>query len=398
MAALAATAAPSLPAAEAGVLRIATPGDYAPYAWRSPDAPAGRGADVALTLAIATRLGMRAEFVPTSWPGLAADAAAGRFDLAAGGISITPERAARFAFSRAYTRDRKQPVVRCGEQRRFDTLAEIDRPGVRVVVNPGGTNEQFARQHLARAGLRVHADNRTIFEEILAGRADVMVTDAVEGRLQQRQGRGLCIAPVRGEWSPARKALLVPAGGPLHADVDRALRALGGSRAYRAVQATWEGFPWSRQEDIPVRMAGWIDTRLQLAIEVARAKWNSGAPIADPAREQALLQAMRERGAALGVPGARVERFFQAQIDAARLLQESLFAQWRRERRGRFAGTLDLVQDIRPRIDAVNGRMLELLAQWPADGAAVPAATTLALVSPRAAAQARAPLALAPGT
>src|SRR5690606_40866418 len=59
-------------------------------------------------------------------------------------------------------------------------------PDVRVVVNPGGTNEKFARERLKRATIVQHPDNNTIFDEIIAGRADLMITDAAETRWQAR--------------------------------------------------------------------------------------------------------------------------------------------------------------------------------------------------------------------
>ena len=63
---------------------------------------------------------------------------------------------------------------------------------MRVIVNPGGTNERFVDANVRAASKVLHPDNRTIFEELVAGRADVMFTDAVEVELQTQHSPSLC--------------------------------------------------------------------------------------------------------------------------------------------------------------------------------------------------------------
>jgi cyclohexadienyl dehydratase len=201
-----------------GVLRIGTTGDYAPFSIEH-DGRLG-GADIALARQLALHLGVAPVFVRTSWPTLLADLAADRYDVALAGISVTPERRRMALFSRAYHRGGKTPIARCAERERFDTLAEIDAPGVRVIVNPGGTNERYARQHLRLATIRVHPDNRGVFDEIVAGRADVMITDDVEVELQVRRHPALC-RTMPGTLTRSVKAVLMPRDRSLRAAVDR---------------------------------------------------------------------------------------------------------------------------------------------------------------------------------
>jgi chorismate mutase-like protein len=384
--------------AEPGVLRIGTPGDYAPYSWHDTATGARRGSDIALAHALAARLGLRPQFVPTTWPTLIADARAGQFDIAVGGISITAERQRSVDFSRPYTSDRKLPVVRCGEEQRYDTQGEINRASVRLIVNAGGTNERFSREQFPDATLTVHADNRTVFEEIRSGRADVMVTDSVEGRLQQRAALGLCVAAVKAEWSPAQKAVLIAAGSVTKLQVDAVLDDLGGSRAYRRGLRQWEAFDWSGQTASASTLAALMDERLAAVVEVARAKWNAKAAIEDPVREQQLLQSLREKAVTKGVSSEVVDSFFGAQIEAAKVLQRELFALWKKQKQGQFAGVADLARDIRPVIDRITASMLDELGLNHGKKSRLPEASTMAQLSSRAVRTARRHSAMANGT
>lgn len=201
-----------------GVLRVGTTGDYAPFS--EEHGGELRGVDIALAQALAQAWGVRVVFVRTSWPTLMADLGRRRFDLAASGISVTPERQRVADFSTAYLFDGKTPIARRAEAAQFSSLEAIDRPGVRVIVNPGGTNERFVREHLSRATIMLHPDNRTIFQEITAGRADVMITDSIEVRLQTRRHPDLA-ATMAEPFTRAGKALLLPPGSELTARVDR---------------------------------------------------------------------------------------------------------------------------------------------------------------------------------
>ena len=204
-----------------GILRIATTGDYAPFsAERHGEL---QGVDIELALALARRLDAQPIFVRTSWSTLLDDLRRGSFDVAIGGISATPARASAAAVSLAYLSGGKTIIARCADAHRFDSLAAVDRPGVRVVVNPGGTNEQYVRAHLHRARLVLYPSNSTIFDELIARRADVMITDDVEVELQTRRHPELCRA-LGGTLTHADKVLLMPRDPLFEARVNDWLR------------------------------------------------------------------------------------------------------------------------------------------------------------------------------
>jgi cyclohexadienyl dehydratase len=179
----------------AGVLRVGTTGDYTPFSLLRSDG-AYEGADIDMAHDLGRTLGVRVAFVPTVWVDLLDDFLADRFDIAMGGVTVNAVRAARAFFSIPTFIDGKRPLCRVADRDRFTSIAAIDRPGVRVIANPGSANEAFARTHFPRARVTIHHDNASVFREIVAGRADVMVTDGLEADHQAALHPELCAVPV----------------------------------------------------------------------------------------------------------------------------------------------------------------------------------------------------------
>lgn len=192
-----------------GTLRVGTTGDYAPFS-EAGEGGELTGIDIDLARSLAAALDVEVTFVTTSWPTLMEDLQAGHFDIAMSGVSRAPFRALVADFSAPYHVGGKTPIVRCEDRARFATLADIDRPDVRAVVNPGGTNERFTRATLSRAPLRVFPDNTRIFTEIAEGRADVMFTDAIEVQLQSALDPRLCAAMAGRTLTFQEKGFLLP--------------------------------------------------------------------------------------------------------------------------------------------------------------------------------------------
>lgn len=166
---------------ENGTLLVGTTGDYRPLTFLEPDGSYW-GFGIELAKAIAHDLDVEVSFVETSWPDLTEDVLAEPqlFDLAIGGITITEARKDVMLMSEGYLANGKTILCRKADEGRFQTLADIDRPDVRVMVNPGGTNEQFAHDRLTHASVTVHPRNEEIPSLIAEGKADVMITEVTE--------------------------------------------------------------------------------------------------------------------------------------------------------------------------------------------------------------------------
>lgn len=165
-----------------GTIRIGTTGDYIPMSYLNPQTGEYEGIDAELSKLIAASLGVKIEYVPTTWPTLTADTLAGKFDIALCGISRNYARAKTMAMSDAYGEGIFGKTILCRktDAKKFKTISDLNRPEVRIMINPGGTNEKFARANLTKAKLIVHNENADIPRQIAEGKADIMITETVE--------------------------------------------------------------------------------------------------------------------------------------------------------------------------------------------------------------------------
>lgn len=223
-----------------GTLRVGTTGDYLPFTSVDKATQTYRGFDIDMAEALAKALGVKVEFVQTTWPNLMKDFEAGDFDIAMGGISITLDRQKKGFFSTPVMRDGKTPIARCTEKDKYETIAEIDKPGVRVIVNPGGTNERFARANIKNAKIDVYNDNVTIFDEIAKGDADLMMTDASETRYQQKLHPGvLCAVHPDKPFDFSEKAYLMQRDVALQEFVDQWLHIATDNGSFKKIYSAW---------------------------------------------------------------------------------------------------------------------------------------------------------------
>ena len=221
-----------------GAVRVGMTGDYRPFSIKD-GAGAFTGLDVDMAESLARGLGVKLEIVPTAWPTLMADLRDGRYDIGMGGITVTLDRAKSAMFSAPVMRTGKTPIALCTNQARFGTLAEIDKPGTRVITNPGGTNERFARANVHQAEIVVFPNNAAIFDELVAGHADVMMTDAVETRLQARLHPELCAVHPDQPFDFSELGYLLPRDPALKAWVDQWLHISAETGEQARITAKW---------------------------------------------------------------------------------------------------------------------------------------------------------------
>jgi len=169
-----------------GIIRVGTTGDFSPFSYQSGGTDGYQGIDIELAKDLAESLDAEVQFIKTTWSTLLSDLAADKFDIGMSGITIKLLRQRQALFSIPLLSSGKAAITRNENVEKYRTLDAINQPGVRVIVNPGGTNEAFARANFPKAIIVENEDNLTIFQKIVDGEADLMVTDAIETLVQEQ--------------------------------------------------------------------------------------------------------------------------------------------------------------------------------------------------------------------
>lgn len=119
--------------------------------------------------------------------------------------------------------------------------------------------------------------------------------------------------------------------------------------------------------------------RLALAPEVAWYKHSRELPIHDARRESRLLETVMDAGGNAGLDRKMVRCFFADQMELSRHIQQEWINAWRKGLPLPAKPPRDLSTDLRPRIDKINSRQIQMLAA----GAAPPSPDQLSALSAR---------------
>lgn len=166
---------------KAGVLKIGTTMDYVPMSYVDAKTGELKGHDIELGKILAKSLGVKPEFVKTTWSNLTADTMAGKFDVAISGITRNFKRQAQMDLSKGYIRYNGRTILcRKADAKKYTSWEKIDQPGVRIMNNPGGGNDRFATANVKKATRLIHTPNNEIPEMVATGKADIMITEVVE--------------------------------------------------------------------------------------------------------------------------------------------------------------------------------------------------------------------------
>lgn len=102
--------------------------------------------------------------------------------------------------------------------------------------------------------------------------------------------------------------------------------------------------------------------RLTITEQVALAKWDSGGAVEDLPREAQVITSAVKMGESKGLDEASVAYFIRAQIEASKVVQYSLLADWRRAGKAPNHEPINLVETIRPELDRLQMTLITELA------------------------------------
>ena len=192
-----------------GVLRVGTTMDTPVFSMR--DAATGKlhGLDMDVLETLNTSLGVKLEYVKMTFGSMLADLAADKFDIAMSGMGRTLDRARVATFSKPYMRYGKLLLIRSADQGRFKTLADLDRPGLKIAYNRGGLNDRFAHNMFTRATPVGFESNELATADLLAGRVDAQVSDSTAAIYMGRQNARLAAMSPDKVFHPIYVAILL---------------------------------------------------------------------------------------------------------------------------------------------------------------------------------------------
>ncbi|MFQ5856750.1 MAG: transporter substrate-binding domain-containing protein, partial [Anaerolineae bacterium] len=160
-------------------VRIAVENAYPPFNVIDKDSGEGVGWDYDAWREICSRLNCSPVFVETAWEGIFEAAAAGEFDVAADGITITDERKKVVAFSDPYMEYGQVILVRADEADIQDKDSLVALTDKVIGVQLGTTNEATAIKLVGEGRIQSFDTFDLPVSALMSGDVDAVIIDEV---------------------------------------------------------------------------------------------------------------------------------------------------------------------------------------------------------------------------
>ena len=191
-----------------GVLRVGTTMDTPVFSMPGSSGDLV-GFDIDLLATLGPALGVKIQYVKMTFGSMLADLAADKFDVAMSGMGRTLDRARVATFSKPYMRYGKLMTIRSADVGRFRSLADLDRPGIRIAYNRGGLNDRFANTMFKQATPVGFASNELATTDLLARKVDAQVSDSTAAIYMARMDPRLTAMSPDNVFNPVYVAMLL---------------------------------------------------------------------------------------------------------------------------------------------------------------------------------------------
>jgi len=192
-----------------GELRVGTTGDWNPMTMIDPTSKERKGFDIDIATALATDMGVKVVFVPTTWKTLVNGIVAAKYDLTSS-ASLSPKRALVAGYSLSYFAVEDVPLMLNKNKGKYNSWEDLNNPNVTVAVTLGTVQEKRAEVLFNKSKIiKVSAPARD-YQEVLAGRADISMTSNLEAAKLVEQYPQMMVVPVKGGKNPTPLAVLLP--------------------------------------------------------------------------------------------------------------------------------------------------------------------------------------------
>ena len=192
-----------------GELRVGTTGDWNPMTMIDPSSKERTGFDIDIANALASDMGVKVVFVPTTWKTLVNGVVADKYDMTSS-ASLSPKRALVAGYSGSYFAVEDVPLMLRKNKGRHNSWEDLNNSSVTVAVTLGTVQEKRAEELFDNSKIIKVSSPARDYQEVLAGRADISMTSNLEAAKLVEQYPELMIVPVQKGRNPTPLAMLLP--------------------------------------------------------------------------------------------------------------------------------------------------------------------------------------------
>mgnify|MGYP001160460530 CR=1 FL=1 len=229
---------------------IAVENAYLPFNYISIQTGEPGGWDYDAWREICTRLHCIPVFVETAWDGMIQAVSDGQFDVAADGITNTPERQKIVDFSIGYIQIQQRLLVRKGESR-FTSIEEFAQNDALIMgTQVSTTNYETAVKFLPEGRIKAFEQFPFAIQALIAGDVDAVIIDEIVGMGYSGQNADK-LELIGPSISSDELGFVFPKGSPLVEPVNKALESMKADGTLAALNEKYFGPSFNvTEEDI----------------------------------------------------------------------------------------------------------------------------------------------------